>query len=104
MRDELTPPRSLVFVRMPSQVLLENGYLAKEPAAARPVVYLAVVDESGGPEYHDVMAEVLYDYLTVRPLKAVVRPSPDFFLSFSPSRTPSSVDVFFFSFFFFVSS
>ncbi|CAM9709443.1 unnamed protein product [Ectocarpus sp. 12 AP-2014] len=41
------------------EVLLETGYLAQEPAAARPVVYLAVVDESGGPEYHDVMAEVL---------------------------------------------
>ncbi|CBN75666.1 conserved unknown protein [Ectocarpus siliculosus] len=41
------------------EVLLENGYLAQEPAAARPLVYLAVVDESGGPEYHDVMAEVL---------------------------------------------
>lgn len=40
------------------QVLLESGYLAKEPAAARPVVYLAVIDESGGPEYHDAMAEV----------------------------------------------
>ncbi|CAM9609032.1 unnamed protein product [Laminaria digitata] len=39
------------------EVLLEAGYLAKEPAAARPVVYLAVVDECGGQEYHDVMAE-----------------------------------------------
>ncbi|CAM9201577.1 unnamed protein product [Scytosiphon promiscuus] len=41
------------------EVLLESGYLAKEPAAVRPVVYLAVIDESGGPEYHDVMVEVL---------------------------------------------
>ena len=42
----------------PPQVLLESSYLAKEPAAARPVVYLAVIDESGGPEYHAAMAEV----------------------------------------------
>ncbi|CAN0093630.1 unnamed protein product [Pylaiella littoralis] len=41
------------------EVLLESDYLAKEPAATRPVVYLAVIDESGGPEYHDAMAEVL---------------------------------------------
>eukprot|EP00752_Nemacystus_decipiens_P002888 g2687.t1 len=41
------------------EVLLESSYLAKEPAAARPVVYLAVIDESGGPEYHTAMAEVL---------------------------------------------
>eukprot|EP00903_Cladosiphon_okamuranus_P017430 g16054.t1 len=41
------------------EVMLESSYLAKEPAAARPVVYLAVIDESGGPEYHAAMAEVL---------------------------------------------
>lgn len=52
-RCHRVPPRACT----PSQVLLEAGYLAKEPAAARPVVYLAVVDECGGQEYHDVMAE-----------------------------------------------
>ncbi|CAM9904986.1 unnamed protein product, partial [Discosporangium mesarthrocarpum] len=41
------------------EVQLNGGYLAKEPEATRPLVYLAVVDELGGEEYHDVMATVL---------------------------------------------
>ncbi|CAM9104392.1 unnamed protein product [Ascophyllum nodosum] len=41
------------------EVYLDPGYLAKEPAASRPIVYLAVLDELGGSKYHDVMAEVL---------------------------------------------
>lgn len=41
-----------------SQVMLEPGYLVKDPASARPIVYLAVVDEGGDREYHDAIAEV----------------------------------------------
>lgn len=48
------------FFTPPLQVMLEAGYLAKEPTAFRPVVYLAVLDESGGPEYHAAMAEVRF--------------------------------------------
>lgn len=38
--------------------MLEEGYLAKEPASSRPLVYLAVVDETGDRKFHDTMAEV----------------------------------------------
>ncbi|CAM9115714.1 unnamed protein product, partial [Phaeothamnion confervicola] len=38
---------------------LNRGYLAKEPAADRPVVHLAVVDENGGAAYLAAVADAL---------------------------------------------
>ncbi|CAM9177135.1 unnamed protein product [Choristocarpus tenellus] len=41
------------------QVFLKNGYLSKEPGASRPLVFLAVVDELGGRDYHEAIAVIL---------------------------------------------